>query len=273
MFVYEKKVDGVTHLYGNIEDNKPSTEDVQLTYTDSTGATITPEVNDSYVDGSKLDKKHMFRVSDDKEINVFIGDTCIIGEDVEPPVVPILDNIAVTTAPTKVEYQEGESLDLSGMVVTATYDDESTKDVTAKCVTVPEAGTILSDETSVEISYTEGEVTKTASVTISVAPAPATGFKHTIRMYANNGSSDSEFNAIIENDDDTEFTEDTLDLWLRENHYITSEDQFYENIENVAGPTVTGIASNAESTIVCLFEDHMEVDLDTFVGDTVTPAN
>lgn len=42
-------------------------------------------------------------------------------------VVKSITGIAVTTPPSKVTYQQGETLDLTGMVVTATYDDGSTE--------------------------------------------------------------------------------------------------------------------------------------------------
>lgn len=47
-----------------------------------------------------------------------------------PAVKVTLSSIAVTTKPTKLTYTVGESLNTSGMVVTATYSDKSTKAVT-----------------------------------------------------------------------------------------------------------------------------------------------
>ena len=44
-----------------------------------------------------------------------------------------LESIAVTTPPTRTTYYAGESFDKTGMVVTATYDDLSTQDVTNMC--------------------------------------------------------------------------------------------------------------------------------------------
>ena len=42
-------------------------------------------------------------------------------------------SIAVTHLPNKVEYTVGDKIDRSGLVVTATFDDESTADVTTSC--------------------------------------------------------------------------------------------------------------------------------------------
>ena len=77
-----------------------------------------------------------------------------------------LDSIAVTTAPTKTNYTAGEDFDPTGMVVTATYRDGSTKAITGYTFT-PNAA-LKTDDTSITISYTEGEVTKTTTQAITV---------------------------------------------------------------------------------------------------------
>ena len=56
----------------------------------------------------------------------------------------ILMRIEVTTSPTTVEYTEGDSLDLTGLVVTATFSDGSTEDVTSQCIMSPAVITYLS---------------------------------------------------------------------------------------------------------------------------------
>ncbi len=77
-----------------------------------------------------------------------------------------LTGIAVTTAPTKTVYTAGENFDATGMIVTATYSDQSTEAVTAYTVT---DGTALTEgKTTVTISYTEGSVTKTVDQAITV---------------------------------------------------------------------------------------------------------
>ena len=77
-----------------------------------------------------------------------------------------LDSIAVTTAPAKTNYTAGEDFDPTGMVVTATYSDSSTKAITGYTFT-PNAA-LKTDDTSITISYTEGEVTKTTTQAITV---------------------------------------------------------------------------------------------------------
>lgn len=86
-----------------------------------------------------------------------------------------LTSIAVTTPPTLTEYYAGETLDLTGIVVTATFDNGSTQVVTSDCTFSPANGATLStSDTAVTVSYTESGVTKTASQAISVT-APIYG--------------------------------------------------------------------------------------------------
>ena len=100
-------------------------------------------------------------VSDTLEVNVIVKNA-------------VLDSIAVTTPPSKLYYNVGEEFDPTGMVVTATYDDQSTKNVT-KDVTItsttvvsPDDASAATGEQKVIISYTEGEVTRTAEQKIMV---------------------------------------------------------------------------------------------------------
>lgn len=78
-------------------------------------------------------------------------------------------SIAVTTAPTKTSYSAGESFDATGMVITATYEDTTTKVVTG--YTVTPSGALATTDTEVVISYTEGGATKTATQAITVTAA------------------------------------------------------------------------------------------------------
>ena len=83
-----------------------------------------------------------------------------------------LVKIEVTTSPTTVEYIEGDSLDLTGLVVTATFDNGSTEDVTSQCIISPASGTILATtDTNVNISYTYKGVTRNTAQIIVVESA------------------------------------------------------------------------------------------------------
>jgi hypothetical protein len=80
-----------------------------------------------------------------------------------------LASIAITAPPTKTAYTVGDSLSTAGMVVTATYNNGGTKAVTnftTKGFNSTAAGT-----QTVTVSYTEGDVTKTAAFTVTINPA------------------------------------------------------------------------------------------------------
>lgn len=81
-----------------------------------------------------------------------------------------LDKIEVTKLPTKLEYSVGDTLDMTGMEVTATYNSSGNKkitrvvsDVTADIDTFNEAGA-----KKVTLSFTQAGVTKTAEIEVTV---------------------------------------------------------------------------------------------------------
>ncbi len=64
-------------------------------------------------------------------IVAYEGETAEFQVTVKEEVIPVtLTGIKVKTKPAKTTYKTGEELDLSGMVLTATYSDRSTKDIT-----------------------------------------------------------------------------------------------------------------------------------------------
>ena len=88
MLVYEKKVEGVRHLFGKVEGTIPSATDVQLTYKDAGGNTLTVSDSDTYLNDGK---GGIIRKSDNKAVNVFIGNTQIIGSSISPEGEVIID--------------------------------------------------------------------------------------------------------------------------------------------------------------------------------------
>ena len=84
-----------------------------------------------------------------------------------------LSSIAVKTAPTKTSYEAGDSFDPTGLVITATYSDNSTRDITyADTSSVFE----FSPNTSAELSTSNTSVTityggKSCSQSITVSAA------------------------------------------------------------------------------------------------------
>lgn len=76
--------------------------------------------------------------------------------------------ITVTTNPTKTQYTEGQMFDPTGMVITASYNDGTTKTVTG--YTYPMSALKLGT-TSVAITYIENGLVYTANVAITVIAA------------------------------------------------------------------------------------------------------
>jgi uncharacterized repeat protein (TIGR02543 family) len=77
-----------------------------------------------------------------------------------------LESIAITTAPTKTQYLVGDRFNPENMVVTAIYNDGSTKTVTEYMISPNRALSLL--DTKVTISYAEDGVTRTVSQPVAV---------------------------------------------------------------------------------------------------------
>lgn len=93
----------------------------------------------------------------------------VTGENMQtPPVNSELVSIEVTTAPTKVDYEEGEMFEVAGMVVTAHYADQTLDRVITE-YTIDKTGALATTDTQVTIEWTENGVTKKATVSISVS--------------------------------------------------------------------------------------------------------
>lgn len=160
MLVYEKKVDETRHLFGNATGTIPTVDDVQLTYKDSEGNTLTLSESDTY-----LDNGHggIIRKSDGKDVNVFIGDVEIIGGEITPA--PQATSIKVDTEPTKTSYSDGDKLDLTGLVVKVVLDDESEEVITDYTTTPADGAALTTTDTKVNIAWYE--LTTSFNITVS----------------------------------------------------------------------------------------------------------
>ncbi|MBP5766634.1 MAG: InlB B-repeat-containing protein [Clostridia bacterium] len=98
---------------------------------------------------------------------------CAIFEPAPDPVYP--DHLVIDASPSKTSYTEGESFDKAGLKVNLIYTDGSKTDVTDK-VTITGGSPFAASDTFVEIAYTEGEITLTEKVPVTVRKAaePAT---------------------------------------------------------------------------------------------------
>lgn len=72
------------------------------------------------------------------------------------PVEKVLKSIAISGEATKTTYFEGETFDPTGLVVTATYEDESTEDVTSRVEWTFNPETLTLGTTSVEVMASIG---------------------------------------------------------------------------------------------------------------------
>nr|DAG81062.1 MAG TPA: Putative endo-beta-N-acetylglucosaminidase surface protein [Caudoviricetes sp.] len=82
----------------------------------------------------------------------------------------VLSSIAITTQPTKRNYTKGETLNLSGMVVKATFNSGNSAVVTSYTTSPANGSTLNTTGTiTVTVSYSENGVTKTASTTVTVS--------------------------------------------------------------------------------------------------------
>ena len=78
----------------------------------------------------------------------------------------ITSGVAVTHAPTKTTYNVGETFDPTGLVVTATYADGTTEDVTDGCTFSPTV--MAASTTAVTIKYQRAGVTVTTTQAVTV---------------------------------------------------------------------------------------------------------
>lgn len=86
---------------------------------------------------------------------------------INPPVIP--KALKVTTKPNKTSYSAGETLNLTGLVVSVEMSDGSTKDVTSECSFSPASGTVIYENTdSVSVSWISGDITYSTGFAVNV---------------------------------------------------------------------------------------------------------
>lgn len=88
------------------------------------------------------------------------------------PVEKVLKTIAISGETTKTTYFEGETFDPTGLVVTATYEDESTEDVTGRVEWTFNPETLAVGTTEVNVTATYREMTASKAVGVTVTEAP-----------------------------------------------------------------------------------------------------
>lgn len=112
---------------------------------------------------------HVVSSASDTEVTITYtedGITKTAIQDITVGNTPNLMSIAVSTPPTKVIYKAGEYFDPSGMVVTATFDNGTTKNVSG--YTYSPTRTLQQGDSVITISYTKKGITKTTTQNITV---------------------------------------------------------------------------------------------------------
>ena len=84
-----------------------------------------------------------------------------------------LSSISLNTSSVTKTYSVGDTFSYSGLIVTATYSDNSTATVTPTSVSSPDMST--AGLKTITVTYTEGGVTKTAEYTITVTSSSGNG--------------------------------------------------------------------------------------------------
>ena len=112
---------------------------------------------------------HVVSSASDTEVTITYtedGITKTAIQDITVGNTPNLVSIAISVPPTKVIYKAGEYFDPSGMVVTATFDNGTTKNISG--YTYSPTGTLQQGDSVITISYTKKGITKTTTQNITV---------------------------------------------------------------------------------------------------------
>ena len=79
-----------------------------------------------------------------------------------------IESLSITQNPYTVKYQTGSTFDANGLIISAVYNDGSTKVIPAEKYIIDTETTLVTGDSSVSVSYTEGEETKSVDVPIGV---------------------------------------------------------------------------------------------------------
>lgn len=99
---------------------------------------------------------------------------------------PSLKDISLNTSNVQTEFTLGDTFDYSGLIVTAYYDNDTEDIVEPTSVSSPNMMTL--GEKEITVTYTEGEVTKTKTYTITVVNADVTSVQidvHSVNIILN----------------------------------------------------------------------------------------
>ena len=147
-----------------IDSTEQITNETTDQTTDETTDESTDEIIEEITDYTITDGNNLTVGKETVEISYTDSETGVTKTTTLPITVVAkeLSSIAITNEPTKKSYIEGENFDKTGMVVTASYNDGTSKQVTN--YTVADGNSLTAGKTSVTISYTENGITKTSEI-------------------------------------------------------------------------------------------------------------
>ncbi len=134
---------------------------IKVTYSDNTEVDVTSECTFSPADKTII-------YEDTTQIDIaWTWQETINYTTIQPITVEkVIENVVISSAPTKIIYNAGDELDLTGLQVIATYNSGNTEDVTAKCAITPVNGTVIyEDITAITIVY--GNKTLSQPITVN----------------------------------------------------------------------------------------------------------
>lgn len=107
----------------------------------------------------------------------------------------MLDSISVKTPPTKTAYRIGETIDMTGLVLTATYTDGSSEDVTEGYTFTPV--TMASDTTAMTISLEVDGITKTTTQVLTLVSLDSISVKTPPTVTSFAAGADIDFTGLV----------------------------------------------------------------------------
>ena len=137
---------------------------VTASYSDSSTEDVTSSCSISPVEGKA------FNPQTDTSVIITYSPSDSETESIEISLTSVtLSGLSVSSNPVKTAYVKGEAIDYTGLMVTASYSDSSTADVTSSCSISPRAGKAFDpdNDSQADITYSENGITETASIMLT----------------------------------------------------------------------------------------------------------
>lgn len=128
----------------------------------------------------------------DSKVSVKVNET-LNEENKEDAKPATLSKIEITKAPNKLNYKEGEKFDPAGLVVTARYSDNTSKEV--KNYTYSPNAALKLENKTITVTYEENGVKKSATQSIVVTAASKENINNKVDNTANNAVKNTTINA------------------------------------------------------------------------------